>query len=160
MLMGQLLGSSPGGPRCPTMPFRPQGQPRAPPEQWMGSRACPGQGFSVVFPTSVRTAHARERDATLSPGRPGVLEAFETGSYSGGDRPPRPTCPPSGVENPSIFPCLSVPASCRAPSCRLQRSSPVPVAILALALGTFGIGTTEFVIMGMLPHVARDIVVD
>ena len=30
----------------------------------------------------------------------------------------------------------------------------MPVALLALALGTFGIGTTEFVIMGLLPDVA------
>jgi DHA1 family inner membrane transport protein len=30
----------------------------------------------------------------------------------------------------------------------------VPLALLALALGTFGIGTTEFVIMGLLPEVA------
>ncbi|WP_324651069.1 MFS transporter [Georgenia sp. H159] len=36
----------------------------------------------------------------------------------------------------------------------------MPIAILALALGTFGIGTTEFVIMGMLPNVAGDLGVD
>ncbi len=36
----------------------------------------------------------------------------------------------------------------------------MPVAILALALGTFGIGTTEFVVMGMLPNVAADLGVD
>lgn len=36
----------------------------------------------------------------------------------------------------------------------------MPIAILALALGTFGIGTTEFVIMGMLPIVAADLGVD
>src|SRR5699024_2952967 len=41
-----------------------------------------------------------------------------------------------------------------------QRSPPVPIAILALALGTFGIGTTEFVIMGMLPQVGGDLGVD
>src|SRR3954466_13123246 len=34
------------------------------------------------------------------------------------------------------------------------RSSPVPRALLALAIGAFGIGTTEFVVMGMLPQVA------
>src|SRR3954464_14130767 len=34
------------------------------------------------------------------------------------------------------------------------RSSPVPRALLALAIGAFGIGTTEFVVMGMLPEVA------
>ncbi|MEE6274608.1 MFS transporter [Georgenia wangjunii] len=36
----------------------------------------------------------------------------------------------------------------------------MPIAILALALGAFGIGTTEFVIMGMLPNVAGDLGVD
>ncbi|PYG01794.1 MFS transporter, DHA1 family, inner membrane transport protein [Georgenia satyanarayanai] len=36
----------------------------------------------------------------------------------------------------------------------------MPIAILALALGTFGIGTTEFVIMGMLPIVGADLGVD
>ncbi|GLZ44383.1 MFS transporter [Actinomycetospora sp. NBRC 106375] len=33
----------------------------------------------------------------------------------------------------------------------------MPLALLALALGTFGIGTTEFVIMGLLPEVAGDL---
>lgn len=32
----------------------------------------------------------------------------------------------------------------------------MPLAILALAIGAFGIGTTEFVIMGVLPEVAGD----
>lgn len=32
----------------------------------------------------------------------------------------------------------------------------MPLALLALALGAFGIGTTEFVIMGLLPQVAAD----
>ncbi|GGZ23810.1 MFS transporter [Streptomyces poonensis] len=32
----------------------------------------------------------------------------------------------------------------------------MPFALLALAIGAFGIGTTEFVIMGLLPEVARD----
>jgi MFS transporter, DHA1 family, inner membrane transport protein len=32
----------------------------------------------------------------------------------------------------------------------------MPLALLALAIGAFGIGTTEFVIMGVLPEVARD----
>lgn len=32
----------------------------------------------------------------------------------------------------------------------------MPLALLALAVGAFGIGTTEFVIMGLLPHVAAD----
>ena len=30
----------------------------------------------------------------------------------------------------------------------------VPRALLALAIGAFGIGTTEFVVMGMLPEIA------
>src|SRR5215218_3083978 len=33
-------------------------------------------------------------------------------------------------------------------------SSAVPRALLALAIGAFGIGTTEFVVMGMLPEIA------
>jgi DHA1 family inner membrane transport protein len=33
----------------------------------------------------------------------------------------------------------------------------VPRALLALAIGAFGIGTTEFVIMGMLPEIAADL---
>ncbi|MFF3515272.1 MFS transporter [Streptomyces sp. NPDC002573] len=32
----------------------------------------------------------------------------------------------------------------------------MPIALLALAIGAFGIGTTEFVIMGVLPQVAGD----
>ncbi|MFE9440595.1 MFS transporter [Streptomyces sp. NPDC006602] len=32
----------------------------------------------------------------------------------------------------------------------------MPLAVLALAIGAFGIGTTEFVIMGLLPEVASD----
>ena len=32
----------------------------------------------------------------------------------------------------------------------------MPVALLALAIGGFGIGLTEFVIMGLLPEVAND----
>lgn len=32
----------------------------------------------------------------------------------------------------------------------------MPVALVALALSAFGIGTTEFVIMGLLPEVAGD----
>ena len=33
----------------------------------------------------------------------------------------------------------------------------MPLALIALALGAFGIGLTEFVIMGLLPEVARDL---
>lgn len=32
----------------------------------------------------------------------------------------------------------------------------MPLALLALAIGAFGIGTTEFVIMGLLPEVASE----
>ncbi|MFI9122081.1 MFS transporter [Streptomyces bikiniensis] len=32
----------------------------------------------------------------------------------------------------------------------------MPLALLALTVGAFGIGTTEFVIMGLLPHIAAD----
>ena len=32
----------------------------------------------------------------------------------------------------------------------------LPLPILALAVASFGIGTTEFVIMGLLPEVAQD----
>jgi DHA1 family inner membrane transport protein len=35
----------------------------------------------------------------------------------------------------------------------------MPLALLALAVAAFGIGTTEFVIMGLLPDVARDLAV-
>src|SRR6266478_1214548 len=36
-------------------------------------------------------------------------------------------------------------------------TSRLPLPILALALAAFAIGTTEFVIMGILPDVARDL---
>ena len=32
----------------------------------------------------------------------------------------------------------------------------MPLALLALAIGGFGIGLTEFVIMGLLPEVSAD----
>ncbi|GAA3071301.1 hypothetical protein GCM10020254_13870 [Streptomyces goshikiensis] len=38
----------------------------------------------------------------------------------------------------------------------LKDTSLMPLALLALAIGAFGIGTTEFVIMGLLPEVAAD----
>ncbi|MCB8794018.1 MFS transporter, partial [Escherichia coli] len=36
----------------------------------------------------------------------------------------------------------------------------MPLGLLALAIGGFGIGLTEFVIMGLLPEVARTFNVD
>jgi DHA1 family inner membrane transport protein len=39
----------------------------------------------------------------------------------------------------------------------LARRSPIPLPLLALAIASFGIGTTEFVIMGLLPDVAHDL---
>jgi DHA1 family inner membrane transport protein len=41
-----------------------------------------------------------------------------------------------------------------------ETSSPdIPLALYALMAGAFGIGTTEFVIMGLLPEVSRDLMV-
>jgi MFS transporter, DHA1 family, inner membrane transport protein len=37
-----------------------------------------------------------------------------------------------------------------------MEGAPMPLALLALAIGAFAIGTTEFVIMGLLPEVAAD----
>jgi predicted MFS family arabinose efflux permease len=39
----------------------------------------------------------------------------------------------------------------------LEKQSTNSQALLALALASFGIGTTEFVIMGRLPDVAHDL---
>ncbi|MDX2545281.1 MFS transporter [Streptomyces sp. WI04-05B] len=39
----------------------------------------------------------------------------------------------------------------------MSRPTPTPLALLALAVGAFGIGTTEFVMMGLLPDVADDL---
>src|SRR3954451_10917076 len=58
-----------------------------------------------------------------------------------GERHPRPA--PPGRRSP--------PAHCPP---GVPWSTAVPRALLALAIGAFGIGTTEFVVMGMLPQVA------
>src|SRR5699024_2409188 len=82
--------------------------------------------------------------------RPGPGASDRRCARSVGSEPSRRrprACPP----RPRALPAGS-PAS--------SRSLPVPIAILALALGTFGIGTTEFVIMGMLPIVGADLGVD
>jgi len=49
--------------------------------------------------------------------------------------------------------------ACRAtlPVAPIHAPSPMPLPLLALAVAAFGIGTTEFVIMGLLPDVARDL---
>jgi DHA1 family inner membrane transport protein len=36
----------------------------------------------------------------------------------------------------------------------------MPLAVLALTAAAFAIGTTEFVIMGLLPEVAQDLALD
>lgn len=38
----------------------------------------------------------------------------------------------------------------------VSRGSRMPVAVYALSVGSFGIGTTEFVIMGLLLNIAHD----
>src|SRR5690606_13031712 len=58
---------------------------------------------------------------------------------------------------------MTQPAEISAPTLMSPTRMPparMPIAILALAAGCFGIGTTEFVIMGLLPDVARDLGVD
>ncbi|CAG9272367.1 DHA1 family inner membrane transport protein [Paraburkholderia unamae] len=44
-----------------------------------------------------------------------------------------------------------------APAANPRRLHAMPLPLLALAVAAFGIGTTEFVIMGLLPDVARDL---
>src|SRR4028119_2450950 len=55
----------------------------------------------------------------------------------------RTTTPDDDVRSPVRPPTVVVPWS-----------PPVPRGLLALAIGAFGIGTTEFVVMGMLPEIA------
>ena len=45
-------------------------------------------------------------------------------------------------------------AWCARSTSSTQESRTLPVALLALAIGAFGIGSTEFVMMGLLPEVA------
>ncbi|WP_239149115.1 MFS transporter [Streptomyces sp. SID12501] len=54
---------------------------------------------------------------------------------------PTPTTPPTKLS--------------KAPTVSARRTT--PLALLALAVGAFGIGTTEFVMMGLLPEVADDL---
>ena len=46
-----------------------------------------------------------------------------------------------------------------APRRDTSSASTMPLPLFALAIAAFGIGTTEFVIMGLLPNVARDLAV-
>ena len=66
----------------------------------------------------------------------------------------------SGRHNPrSFFSPMSSP-SCEA-AATLARPERFPVAaMLAMAVGGFGIGTGEFVIMGLLPEVAKGLQVN
>ena len=63
------------------------------------------------------------------------------------------SAPPAPAEFPVAAP-FAVPAGMRH-----FRGRPVPVwlVLVALAMGGFGIGTTEFVSMGLLPDIAQDI---
>src|SRR5216684_9192689 len=49
------------------------------------------------------------------------------------------------------------PAPCRSGRPSRFRNRPMPIAVYALTVGAFGIGTTEFVIMGLLLQVAADL---
>src|SRR5229473_4158118 len=48
------------------------------------------------------------------------------------------------------------PAPCRSGRPSRFRNRPMPIAVYALTVGAFGIGTTEFIIMGLLLQVAAD----
>ena len=48
-------------------------------------------------------------------------------------------------------------SSAQSPIEPIQSGRPMPLPILALAIASFCIGTTEFVIMGLLPEVAADL---
>ena len=39
----------------------------------------------------------------------------------------------------------------------MTKESKMPLAIYALMIGAFGIGTTEFVIMGLLPQMSENL---
>ncbi|RMQ85444.1 hypothetical protein ALP97_04860, partial [Pseudomonas salomonii] len=51
----------------------------------------------------------------------------------------------------------SSPNSARTKTQRCNKEIPMPLSLLILALSAFAIGTTEFVIMGLLPDVAADL---
>ena len=52
---------------------------------------------------------------------------------------------------------LSTPPAADARNSVRRRAVPVRASLLALALGGFGIGTTEFASMGVLPDIAGDL---
>ncbi len=68
---------------------------------------------------------------------------------------------------PKFLPTLASPANTRVNQALLSRRRPVPrqddisdlrrnLVIVALSVGAFGIGVTEFVAMGLLPYIAED----
>ncbi len=62
------------------------------------------------------------------------------------------------MTTPSIPPpCADAPAAAISPTAPARDDRTLLRAVLALGLGGFSIGTGEFVIMGLLPEVARDI---
>ncbi|MEH0843997.1 MFS transporter [Micromonospora sp. CPCC 205711] len=52
-----------------------------------------------------------------------------------------------------------MPPNALAPNAASPRTRSLPAGLIALAIGAFGIGLTEFVIMGLLPQVAADFAV-
>src|SRR6266852_3215386 len=59
----------------------------------------------------------------------------------------------NGIVAPNSGCC---PAPCRSGRPSRFRNRPMPIAVYALTVGAFGIGTTEFIIMGLLLQVAAD----
>ena len=80
--------------------------------------------------------------------------------HSSGDR--RPRLPRlhryARACNYSLLTRCNCTRACAFPIGRPVRTpeSPMPLGLIALAIGAFGIGLTEFVIMGLLPEVAAD----
>ena len=79
----------------------------------------------------------------------------------GTDVPLGVCCPPLGVRAGTAY--CGIPGDDATFPSVMERSLPelsparVRLALLALALGGFGIGCTEFVAMGLLPNLARDL---
>ena len=62
--------------------------------------------------------------------------------------------PPKNIR---VFPDLRAPGLCRPGCCPFAPLHVLNLPLLALAIAAFGIGTTEFVILGLLPEVAGDL---